>query len=196
MEGIIRFSPGKLPQRYQEELTDFLFPYEKFESLDDRAFELKLYLRYLDQSTVLLLFKNDKIIGTVRCIWKMDEEDRLPIEYAYVTEVKNTSYDFIKDAQYVAQILPSAEVGGLKIADEIPFRERPGILMHMFKICALEGFKRNCALAYVTCDPTIVRLYIDKDQFLEVATITYDFKKTWAALVRNICLERVTVETL
>lgn len=119
---------------------------------------------------------DEKIVASIRLINKFKSEDKLPIEYS--RDIKTKDNFIIKDS-----LLPAGEIGGLRVAN-ISDKDRCYVLSQVLKKIVencLDGSYKNL---FLTCDPSMTRLYMERMSFYEVGTVAYGDKK-YSALSRS-----------
>lgn len=153
------FKPGKIPIDIHGQVCDFLY---------DNHEDLQRHLQYSDRTTFFVFSKDDKIVGTVYCVWKIDDAP-LPIEEVFTQDKKRM------------EIPRSAvEVGGLKL--ELSTEDRIKLLPRIYHLLLEETKGRD---VYITCTKEIESLYRRKFLFSTVGPVTFNYIEWFVAMHRG-----------
>lgn len=153
------FKPGKLPFDIHGQICDFLY---------ENYWDLQRHLQYSDHTTFFTFSENDRIVGTVYCVWKIDGTF-LPIEEA-----------FYQNNRKIELPGPAVEIGGLKI--DLPADERVKLLPRMYRLLLEEAKGRYM---YITCTENLESLYRRRFNFSAIGQITFDYKNWFVAMCRD-----------
>jgi hypothetical protein len=195
------FEPGQIPSSVLSNVEEFRFPREDFLSINERKKEIDLDSQYHDRSVYALYLSpnNGTILSCAKIIYKRTALEKLPIEFAKIVEITDTSplipvnmaIDSFFSIKENPEFFPACEIGGLRVAQINPdlgitMRVRYQSLDAILKICHAEIHKRGFRHFFLTCIGTrhMERLYHDRYYFNEVAKISYGDGQTWKALWR------------
>lgn len=181
---IRRYISCDIPPKIKKGILEFLFKGE------EKNKEVGIYLQYLKQAITYIALDGENVIGTVRLILKRNERESLPIEAAQVVQNLDLRYKewFLEGKPFQitrrSDALPSAEIGGLQLSNEISYQDRYSLLQEIFSLCARELETQSCKWAFITCSDSVAKLYT-RTLFYEAAVINYGDRIQWKVLIRK-----------
>lgn len=192
IDGLKIYSSGELSEGLRNDLEAFLFPSGDYPSDIVRYKEIKLNRAYLPQSTVFVYFLKGIVIATWRTISRQNK--KLPIEASHIKKIIAPAFknSFRRGDLFsfnsLPSIIPTGEIGSLKIAQSINSRLYYSILSLVLKSCEEDCFLKGFNSVFLTCKntPQLKRLYGKKFGFNEIAEIYYDDKQIWTAMIRKL----------
>lgn len=188
-----RYGPGDCTSEAEEKLIDFLFPFDIFINEREQMREISLYFKYHNQATVYIASLNDRTIATFRVIHKRTENEFLPIESAMVVNSAASPFSdyLVADKSFFIHqkpdALPAMELGGLRIANDLPQTLKYRLLSRCFLEGENEIIRAAGKFGFMTCveDPSLQRLYERNCMFKYFATIKYSGGPCFTALYRQ-----------
>lgn len=183
-------------------LERFRFPVDAFDSEEHRKQEIEIDRSYHHRSTYIFSTApgdDSSFVAVMRLIGKMNNQEKLPIEYGHVAAAADNPPDcpLILNAGEPfgiadrPDVYPAGEIGGLRAAEPDPdrgitMRVRYTALDSIMKSSAAETKRRGFRIAFVTClaKYNMQNAYRERYLFNEAGEIVYGTDDRWKALWR------------
>jgi hypothetical protein len=191
IDGLKKYSPGEIPEDIKRDVEEFLFPINEYSSKLSRQNEIKLNQKYL--ATTFVYFHKGKITATWKSISK-DLNEKLPVEFSRIKNVINSEFqkslipgEFFS-VYSLPGIMPTGEIGGLRIDPLIDFRLSHKVLSLVLETCEEDCFLKGLNSIFLTCmnSPQLKRLYREKFGFHEVSENFYNENQLWTVMIRKL----------
>jgi hypothetical protein len=191
VDPISIFEEGRTPAEILSRFEQFHFPQHEFSSPLAREKEIEIHRRCDYRSSYIVSLSpvdGETILAAARIIAKRSVDEKLPIEYARVTDLLD---DPTADPLQLKvgenfsipgneKVIPACEIGSLRAADSDPekgitMRMRHAALDAVVATCGTEVHRRGFHSFFLTCvgTPGLRRLYRENCFFKEAAMITY-----------------------
>jgi len=161
------YQPDKISS---QDLVDI----ETFRFSDKQHDDLIIDREYNPLSTYCVYYLDDVIVSTIKVMTKNSGTDILPIEYAIKP---NKSYFDVLNK------FPVCEMGGLKISENLSFKQKYVILNKTIRECTRQLILLKNKMIYVSCKESLESMYTLKFGFNFETNVFYGDDK-YSALSR------------
>jgi len=148
------------------------------------AKEKRIWRKYASTRRTFIISINGRIVGTISCIFKDFEKNKLPVEYSKIVTFDDSLNDIISFKlgpnleQWVKIVhTSSVEICGLKIDDGLSLYDKRRVLAMLFLQCEFACSSHECEYVFLTCEEIFMQLYASKQRFKYGGIVAYGEKK-------------------